>query len=184
MLTDKREILHIKSYFSKHADEEIILEIIEYCIAIFNSAVGKNFLNMQNLKIEFFNLENGTAVYERFCKQYFPSYLGKYHDDYTQDGYMNSFVAQAFINHDTYGILCSLDTDVDPNSWHETILHKMVHIYCTTHESNGDNFFDKYCVNKKNNFKDGTMGAGYEVWREFIAYYCRLNLLHSLSHSL
>ena len=28
-----------------------------------------------------------------------------------------------------------------------------------------------YCVNKKNNFKDGTMGAGYEVWREFIAYY-------------
>lgn len=148
-----------------------LLEIIEYCIAIFNSAVGKNFLNMQNLKIEFFNLENGIAVYERFCKQYFPSYLGKYHDDYTQDGYMNSFAAQAFINHDTYGILCSLDTDVDPNSWHETILHEMVHIYCTTHESNGDNFFDKYCVNKKNNFKDGTMGAGYEVWREFIAYY-------------
>lgn len=171
MLTDKREILHIKSYFSKHANEEIILEIIEYCIAIFNSAVGKNFLNMQNLKIEFFNLENGIAVYERFCKQYFPSYLGKYHDDYTQDGYMNSFAAQAFINHDTYGILCSLDTDVDPNSWYETILHEMVHIYCTTHESNGDNFFDKYCVNKKNNFKDGTMGAGYEVWREFIAYY-------------
>lgn len=171
MLTDKREILHIKSYFSKHANEEIILEIIEYCIAIFNSAVGKNFLNMQNLKIEFFNLENGIAVYERFCKQYFPSYLGKYHDDYTQDGYMNSFVAQAFINHDTYGILCSLDTDVDPNSWYETILHEMVHIYCTTHESNGDNFFDKYCVNKRNNFKDGTMGAGYEVWREFIAYY-------------
>lgn len=171
MLTDKREILHIKSYFSKHANEEIIVEIIEYCIAIFNSAVGKNFLNMQNLKIEFFNLENGIAVYERFCKQYFPSYLGKYHDDYTQDGYMNSFVAQAFINHDTYGILCSLDTDVDPNSWYETILHEMVHIYCTTHESNGDNFFDKYCVNKKNNFKDGTMGAGYEVWREFIAYY-------------
>ena len=171
MLTDKREILHIKSYFSKHANEEIVVEIIEYCIAIFNSAVGKNFLNMQNLKIGFFNLENGIAVYERFCKQYFPSYLGKYHDDYTQDGYMNSFVAQAFINHDTYGILCSLDTDVDPNSWYETILHEMVHIYCTTHESNGDNFFDKYCVNKKNNFKDGTMGAGYEVWREFIAYY-------------
>lgn len=27
MLTDKREILHIKSYFSKHANEEIILEM-------------------------------------------------------------------------------------------------------------------------------------------------------------
>ena len=25
MLTDKREILHIKSYFSKHANEEIIM---------------------------------------------------------------------------------------------------------------------------------------------------------------
>ena len=50
MLTDEREILHIKSYFSKHANEEIIVEIIEYCIAIFNSAAGKNFLNRQNLK--------------------------------------------------------------------------------------------------------------------------------------
>lgn len=52
MLTDKREILHIKSYFSKHANEEIILEIIEYCIAIFNSAVGKNFLNMQKYSLQ------------------------------------------------------------------------------------------------------------------------------------
>ena len=28
MLTDEREILHIKSYFSKHANEEIIVEIM------------------------------------------------------------------------------------------------------------------------------------------------------------
>ena len=45
MLTDKREPLHIKSYHSKYANEAIIEEIIEYCVEIFNSAVGKNFLN-------------------------------------------------------------------------------------------------------------------------------------------
>jgi hypothetical protein len=35
----------------------------------------------------------------------------------------------------------------------------MPHLYCTTLESNGDNFFDKYCVDKKNNSGDGIMGA-------------------------
>lgn len=52
----------------------------------------------------------------------------------------------------------------------------MPHLYCTTLESNGDNFFDKYCVDKKNNSGDGIMGAWYEVWRKFIAYYWRAEL--------
>ena len=40
MLTDKREILHIKSYFSKHANEEIIVEI--FVLAIVNFQLGKS----------------------------------------------------------------------------------------------------------------------------------------------
>ena len=171
MSSAEREPLHITSYHSKHANKEVIEEIIEYCTSIFNSTVEENFLNGQNLKIEFFNLENGITVYKRFCKQYFPSYLEKYHDDYTQDGYMDSFVAQAFINGDVYGILCSLDADINPNCWYETILHEMTHIYCTTHESGGEKFFEKYCVDENGENPDGTMGAGYAVWREFIAYY-------------
>ena len=47
---------------------------------------------------------------------------------------MDSFEAQAFINGDVYGILCSLDSDMEPNRWYEIILHELVHIYCTTHE--------------------------------------------------
>lgn len=86
----EREFLHIKRYHKEHADQQDIAEIAKYCKSIFNSAVGEDFLNGQFLKIEFFNLENGITVYERFCKQYFPSYLGQYHDDYTQDGYMDS----------------------------------------------------------------------------------------------
>lgn len=171
MSTAEREPLHIKSYHSERANKGVIGEIIEYCISIFNSIVGKDFLNNQNLIIEFFNAENGITIYEQFCKQYFPSYFGKYHDDYTKDGYMNSFVAQAFINGDTYGILCSLDADIDPNCWYETILHEMTHIYCATYECGGESFFEKHCIDENGENPDGIMGAGYAVWREFIAYY-------------
>lgn len=171
MSTATRGNLHIKRYHTKHATKEDIKEIIECCKMIFNSEVGSCFINNQNLKVDFFHLENGIAVYERFCKQYFPSYLEKYHDDYTQDGYMGSFVAQAFINGDVYGILCSLDADIDPNLWYETILHEMTHFYCTTQESDGESFFEKHCIDENGEKPDGFMGAGYAVWREFIAYY-------------
>lgn len=168
------EYLQIKRYHTDHADKRDLKEIIECCMSIFNSAVGCNFLNAQNLKVEFFHLKNGITVYEQFCKQYFPSYFSKYHDDYTKEGYMGSFVAQAFINCDVYGILCSLDADVEPNCWYEIILHEMAHIYCITHETDGGNFFEKYCFHLDEKGKaepNGTMAAGYTVWREFIAYY-------------
>jgi len=164
--------LHIKRYHTKHADKRDIEEIITYCKSIFNSAVGEDFLNDQNLKVEFFNLENGIIMYERFCQQYFPSYLTKYHDNYTEPGYMASFLAQAFVNGDIYGILCSLDAMIDPNCWYETILHEMTHIYCKKRESNGEDFFQKYCVDEeKGTGVSGEMAAGYAVWSEFIAYY-------------
>ncbi len=174
MSLTEREYLHIKRYHTDHVDKRDIEEIIECCKSIFNSAVGSNFLNAQNLKVEFFHLKNGVTVYEQFCKQYFPSYVTKYHDDYTKEGYMGSFAAQAFINGDVYGILCSLDADVEPNYWYEVILHEMTHIYCITHETEEGNFFEKYCLNLDEEGKsepNGTMGAGYAVWREFIAYY-------------
>jgi len=168
----EREYLHVKHYHTNHADKKDIEEIIECCKTIFNSVIGSHFLNSQNLKVEFFHLENGVAVYEQFCKQYFPSHFSKYYDDYTKEGYMGSFVAQAFINGDVYGILCSLDADVEPNYWYEVILHEMTHIYCTTHETKGGNFFEKYCLDEEGVAElNGAMGAGYAVWREFIADY-------------
>jgi len=169
MSSTEREYPYVKHYHTDHADNQDIEEIIECCKTIFNSTVGSNFLNDQNLKLEFFHLENGVDVYEQFCKQYFPSYLSKYHDDYTKEGYMGSFEAQAFINGDVYGILCSLDADIEPNCWYEVILHEMTHIYCMTHETEGGNFFDKYCFDLNENGKaepNGTMADGYAVWRE------------------
>ncbi|WP_297998792.1 hypothetical protein [uncultured Oscillibacter sp.] len=170
------EYLNPKDCRTSHSREQDLREIIECCKSIFNSAVGGNFFNDHNLKLEFFHLENGTSVYAQFCKKYFPAYLTKYYDDFTKEGYMDSFEAQAFINGDVYGILCSLDSDMEPNRWYEIILHELVHIYCTTHEIGGDNFFDKFCVNKETGNIDSTIGTGYALWREFIAYYWGANL--------
>ncbi len=56
----------------------------------------------QDLRLSGGRNKNGVTVYGQFCKQYFPSYVTKYHDDYTKEGYMDSFAAQAFINGDVY----------------------------------------------------------------------------------
>lgn len=159
------------SNINHQPSKQDIEEIIECCKSIFNSVVHEDFLNNQNLQVEFFNAKNGVSIYERFCNQYFPSYVSEYHDNYTEDGYMNSFVAQAFVNGNIYGILCSLDADINPNFWYEAIFHEMTHIYCKTHEFMGKDFFKEYCLGEKEESGvDVIIADGYAVWSEFVAY--------------
>ncbi len=49
------EYLRIKFYHVKHASKQDIEEIIECCKSIFSSVVHEDFLNSQNLQVEFFN---------------------------------------------------------------------------------------------------------------------------------
>lgn len=166
-----KEYIQIKRYHSDHVSKKDIEEIIQSCSLLFNAEFGDNFLNAKNLKMEFFSIENGVSVYEQFCKQHFPSYLtGTHSKNYTEVGYMESFAAQAFVDGDVYGILVSLDADIEPNEWYNIILHEMSHIFCITHEISGDGFFRKYCE-KRDLEGDRFTGAGYAVWREYVADY-------------
>ena len=50
------------------------------------------------------------------------------------------------------------------------LLHELAHIFCTRNEIDGDNFFERYCMDDTiSREEDGTINAGYAVWRELIA---------------
>ena len=149
---------------------------IETSKKLFNAAVGEQFFTDQNLKIGFFTPENGVEVYEQFCREYFPRYLA---ENYRKQGYMQSFLAQAFCNGGTYGILVSLRSEAPMEQWPAVILHEMSHIFCIEKECNGENFYQSYCGDNAGSFT----AAGYAVWREFVADYMAAHIFDYLSLS-
>ena len=49
-------------------------------------------------------------------------------------------------------------------------VYKRQHIFCTRNEIDGDKFLERYCMDDTiSREEDGTMNAGYAVWRELIA---------------
>ena len=53
--------------------------------------------------LDYFNPENGVAVYERFCQEHFPNMLEE--TNYKEPGYFASVGAQAFVSDSEYGVL-------------------------------------------------------------------------------
>ena len=50
------------------------------------------------------------------------------------------------------------------------LLHELAHIFCTRNELGGDNFYERYCMDDTiSREEDGTINAGYAVWRELAA---------------
>lgn len=50
------------------------------------------------------------------------------------------------------------------------IQHELAHIFCSHNEIPGGHFYSRYCyVETENKIENGTMCAGYAIWREFIA---------------
>lgn len=161
-------MIHLKLYNSRCPKKEYIESVIEICKQILNETLGENFFKDNNLKVAFCNSKNGAAVYEEFCEQFFPLYLG--------EGYSSTtlFTAQAFTNEQDgiYGILVCLDTGPESDEWYQIILHEMSHIFCITHEIGGENFSTKYSeANMGSKPKYWNVNIGYAVWREFIADY-------------
>lgn len=160
-------MIHLKLYDSRCTKKEYIESVIETCKQIFNETLGQNFFKDNNLKVAFCNSENSAAVYEEFCKQFFPLYLG--------EGYSRTtYTAQAFTNEidGVYGILVCLDTGPESGEWYQIILHEMSHIFCIIHEIDGENFSAKYSKNNMGGQPEyWNIYIGYAVWREFIADY-------------
>lgn len=49
------------------------------------------------------------------------------------------------------------------------LLHELAHIFCIRNELDGDNFYEQYCMDDTiSREEDGTINAGYAVWRELI----------------
>lgn len=65
----------------------------------FNDTLNEVAFKEDNLKVTFLTIENGVEVYETFCGQFFPKYL---RENNTVPGYMESFIAQAFVNKEMY----------------------------------------------------------------------------------
>ena len=142
-------------------------EALFYAASIFNERLGTEF-GVDNLVLRCFQTENQQEVFEQFCKQYFPDRLT---DQYKEDGYFD-FHASAFVGKEdgVDGILLRTDIARHPAELKHILLHELAHIFCTRNELGGDNFYERYCMDDTiSREEDGTINAGYAVWRELAA---------------
>ena len=141
-------------------------DLTEYffeALDMFNDCLDSD-ISKENLLLEFFTPANGIAVYESFCGTHFPKMMD---EPYKEDGYFESFGAQAFVNDTEYGVLIRENIDFTLGEVLQMFLHEISHLYCTKNEIEGGNFFDKYCMGSGP--EDGMMNAGYAIWREAVA---------------
>ena len=134
-------------------------EALFYAASIFNERLGAEF-SEDNLVLRCFQTENQQEVFEQFCKQYFPDRL---EDRYTEDGYFD-FHASAFVGtgDGADGILLRTDIARHPAELKHILLHELAHIFCTRNEIDGDNFFERYCMDDTiSREEDGVMSKRY-----------------------
>ena len=141
----------------------MLMEVFRAALDLFNMNLDSD-ITEENTFLAFFTPETGKDVYESFCNQYFPKNLN---EPYLEDGYFETFAAQAFINDQYNGILFRSDLNFSLAEIHYTFLHEIAHIFCTRNEIKGGHFFDRYCMGSGD--EDGIMNAGYAVWREAVA---------------
>lgn len=130
---------------------------------LFNDVLDSD-ITPENTLLVFFTPETGLTVYEQLCRTHFPHMLK---ENYHAPGYFESFIAQAFVNDDFYGILMRSDLSYESFEITEIFLHELSHLFCTRNEIEGGHFFDRYCMGSGEG--DGYMNAGYAIWRELVA---------------
>ncbi len=141
-------------------------ELTEYfyeALDMFNDCLDSD-ISKENVLLEFFTPATGIAIYEGFCREHFPNML---EEPYRENGYFESFGAQAFVSEKEYGVLIREDIDFTLGEVLQMFLHEISHLYCTKNEIEGGNFFDIYCMGS--GAEDGMMNAGYAIWREAVA---------------
>jgi len=157
--------------------QEKLLQLVYDSMDEINEKIGTDF-SKDKIVIDFFTPDNGVDVYKNLCQKYFPQYLK---EKYKEQGYFQTFAAMAFIGEKKDGILIREDMDLSCFEWHHIILHELSHIIVCREELNGENFYDKYCVDyAENSIEDGYINAGYAIWREFSAEVFALDLDDSI----
>ena len=147
---------------SRYTEQEL-RDIFYDALDFFNDALDSG-ITRDNTVLAFFTPDNGTDVYEQFCREHFPKYLD---EDYKAEDYFQSFAAQAFVGRGRYGVMIRADIDFPLPELHRVFLHEISHLFCCENEIEGGGFFDHYCMGS--GAEDGMMNAGYAVWREVVA---------------
>lgn len=129
----------------------------------FNDALDSG-ITRDNTVLAFFTPDNGLEIYEQFCQKYFPKNLD---ENYTAEGYFQSFAAQAFVGEGRYGVMIRSDLDFPPAELRRIFLHEISHLFCWENEIEDGGFFDRYCMGSGT--EDGMINAGYAIWREAVA---------------
>lgn len=123
-----------------------------------------------NVKLAFYDNSDADAQYEKFCEDYFPNRL-------TNNNELKNALASAFTGKDFDGIMIRRDFSGDQSELFTIVLHELSHIWCTHNEIPPGDFYDRYCKsNSENTLFDGTINAGYAIWREFAAIYLSTNI--------
>lgn len=144
-----------------HTENELTA-ILYSAMECFNDVMDFD-ITADNTIISFFTPLNGVEVYERFCNENFPDWI---HENYTEEGYFESFSAFAFVG-EKYGLMIRSDLKWSSSEYFRIFLHEISHIFCTVNEIEGGGFYKKYCLGS--GIEDGIINAGYAVWREAIA---------------
>lgn len=163
-------------------NEHRIQNIADDAMALFNEEMGTSF-SEDNVILRCFVPETGLAVYQSVCAEYFPDW----HDRSTDsDGYFETFLGYAIYSAKVDGILIRSDVESSDDELLCVILHELAHIFCSHNEIPGGQFFSRYCdTGTDDKFADGTINAGYAIWREFIADLVMANVNpYFQSHSL
>ena len=135
----------------------------------FNSKM-KSAYTSDNVKLAFYDNSDADAQYKRFCGEYF-------HDRLADNNELRNAYASAFTGKDYDGIMIRRDFSGSQSELFTIVLHELSHIWCTHNEIPTGDFYDRYCKgNMENTLLDGTINAGYAIWREFAAIYLSTNI--------
>ena len=148
---------------------QTIEEIARAAFEHFNSKIKTKYTS-DNIKLAFYDNSDADTQYERFCEEYFPDRL-------TDNNELRNALASAFTGKDFNGIMIRRDFSGSQSELFTVVLHELSHIWCTHNEIPTGDFYDRYCKgNEENTLLDGTINAGYAIWREFAAIYLSTNV--------
>lgn len=145
---------------SKGYIEEKLSDMFDIAVNAFDRYMNTDMKN-EDIKIAFFNSDNGIEVCKEFCRKYFPN---QYEMKYTQQDFIDNSAAAAFVSDEYYGILIKTDTGDTYAQIMHTLIHELAHCFCITNEIEGGNFYKKHCETGSEN-----ISIGHKIWREAIA---------------
>lgn len=161
--------------------EETLTAFLQQACELYNDNFDTNY-SLDNIKIAFCTLDNIVEVYNEFTLKYGFHSEKRIISDF-ESVWAEAFVGQTDIDDPAHidGILVRIDPPKEFATlqyYKIMLVHEIAHIFCITHEIKsaekaGQRFYDLYCADTPGTpaeeYNNGSINAGYAIWREFIA---------------